>query len=209
MMSSTTYDWKECFKDWEMGPLIQTVYLPYKNIWWIAHSQLTGGNGVYNPVSGYWEYANWNDFYGAAVAAGAPVTSTMNFSSACQTLDTFFNPGGLNFQCAVKHEWCCSGDDCWCVQQWNTGGTYTTNSACLSACCPSSGYTCLPMVGCIPAPSGAVPFFPTQTDCQNCITNPLCPDYAVCETITWNCDSGFTYNSCDDSLGPINLVSPS
>ena len=183
-------------------------YRPYINIWWIAHPQLTGGNGVYNPVSGYWEYANWNDFYGAAIAAGAPLTTTMSFSSACSTMDTYFNPGGLNFQCAVKNEWCCSGDDCWCVQQWDTGGTYTTNASCLSACCPTSGYTCLPIIGCIPAAQGAIPFFPTQNACQNCLANPLCPDYALCETITWDCDSGFTYNSCDTSIGPINLISP-
>tara|TARA_R110000824_G_scaffold269809_2_gene458272 strand:+ start:7207 stop:19128 length:11922 start_codon:yes stop_codon:yes gene_type:complete len=208
MMSSTTYDWTECFKDWDFGPLVQTVYLPFKNIWWIAHPQLTGGNGVYNPVSGYWEYANWNDFYGAAVGAGVPLTTTMSFSSACSTMDTYFNPAGLNFQCAVKNEWCCSGEDCWCVQQWNTGGTYTTNTSCLSACCPSSGYTCLPQIGCMPAAQGAIPFFPTQNDCQNCLTNPLCPDYGACATITWDCNSGFTYNSCDTSIGPINLISP-
>ena len=148
-MSATTYDWTDCYHQ-SNTPSIN--YRPYKRIWWIAHPQLTGGNGVFNLNSGYWEYPTWNDFYGAAVAAGAPVTTLMSYSSVCQTLDTFFNPGGLNFQCMTKIEDCCNGDDCYCVQQWGTGGTYATEVLCEPDCCPTpqSGYTC--SVGsCVPA----------------------------------------------------------
>ena len=88
-----TYTWLDCFHQFS-GASNNTTYRPYVNIWWIAHPQLTGGNGVFNPTSGYWEYPNWNDFYGAAVAAGVPLTPTMSFSSACETMDTYFNPGG-------------------------------------------------------------------------------------------------------------------
>tara|TARA_R110000824_G_scaffold13374_1_gene58392 strand:- start:185 stop:12442 length:12258 start_codon:yes stop_codon:yes gene_type:complete len=207
-MSATTYDWMDCYHQFS-GMAI--TYRPYVNIWWIAHPQLTGGNGVFNPTSGYWEYPTWNDFYGAAVAAGAPVTTLMSYSSACQTLDTFFNPAGLNFQCMTKWEQCCIGEDCWCVQQWDSGGTYTTNSLCLSACCPTtdSGYTCSLTNGqCVPASPLAVPFFTTINDCTNCLTNPNCQYYMDCNPISWECDSGHTTNSCSDSLGPINTISP-
>ena len=203
-MSATTYDWTDCYHQFS-GAI---NYRPYKRIWWIAHPQLTGGNGILNLNSGYWEYPTWNDFYGAAVAAGAPVTTLMSYSSACQTLDTFFNPGGLNFQCMTKLEDCCNGDDC-CVQQWGTGGTYATEVLCEPDCCPTpqSGYTC--SVGlCIAAAPSATPFFPTQLDCTNCINDPTCPDFLNCNPITYDCESGSTTNSCDDSLGPIDTIAP-
>jgi len=205
-MSATTYDWTDCYHQFS-GASIN--YRPYKRIWWIAHPQLTGGNGILNLNSGYWEYPTWNDFYGAAVAAGAPVTTLMSYSSACQTLDTFFNPGGLNFQCMTKLEDCCNGDDCYCVQQWGTGGTYATEVLCEPDCCPTpqSGYTC--SVGlCIAAAPSATPFFPTQLDCTNCINDPTCTAYTECNPITYDCESGSTTNSCDDSLGPIDTIAP-
>ena len=205
-MGTTNYDWMDCYKEFTTS---SSIYRPYTNIWWIAHPQLTGGGGVFNPSSGYWEYPNWNEFYGAAVAAGVPVNTSMSYSSTCQTLDTFFNPGGLNFQCMTKWEQCCSGNDCYCIQQWNTGGTYTTEALCTPDCCPTpqSGYTCSLGV-CVVAPISSVPHFTTLNDCNNCITDPLCPEFTTCNPITWDCDSGRTYNSCSDSLGPINTVSP-
>ena len=206
-MSSTTYDWMDCYHQFSGASSIN--YRPYKRIWWIAHPQLTGGNGILNLNTGYWEYPTWNDFYGAAVAAGAPVTTLMSYSSACQTLDTFFNPGGINFQCMTKLEDCCNGDDCYCVQQWGTGGTYATEVLCEPDCCPTpqSGYTC--SVGlCIAAAPSATPFFPTQLECTNCINDPTCTAYTECNPITYDCESGSTTNSCDDSLGPIDTIAP-
>lgn len=206
-MSATTYNWEDCYHQFSG---VSINYRPYKRIWWIAHPQLTGGNGILNLNSGYWEYPTWNDFYGAAVAAGAPVTTLMSYSSACQTLDTFFNPAGLNFQCMTKLEDCCNGDDCYCVQQWGTGGTYATEVLCEPDCCPTpqSGYTCSAVGQCIPAAPSAIPFFTTLNDCNNCLSDPNCQYFLDCNPITYDCESGSTTNSCGDSLGPIDTIAP-
>jgi hypothetical protein len=206
-MSATTYDWMDCYH--QFSGFSVTTFRPYKTIWWISHPQLTGGNGVLNLNSGYWEYPTWNDFYGAAAAAGAPVTTLMSYSSACQTLDTFFNPAGLNFQCMTKWEQCCSGDDCYCVQQWGTGGTYTTEVLCEPDCCPvpQSGYTCSGG-NCVAAPTSAIPYFPTLNDCNNCVSDPNCQFFLDCNPISWDCESGTTTNSCAESLGPIDTIAP-
>jgi hypothetical protein len=206
-MSATTYDWMDCFHEFN-NLTYAPYYRPYKNIWWIAHPQLTGGNGVFNPASGYWEYPTWNDFYGAAVAAGAPVTTLMSYSSVCQTLDTYFNPGGTSYQCMTRFEDCCSSDDCYCVQQWGTGGTYATEALCEPDCCPvpESGYTC--SYGfCVPAAITAIPFFATLNDCNNCLSDPNCTAYTECVPITYDCESGTTTSTCSDSP-PIDTIAP-
>ena len=213
-MGPTPYAWEDCYRFYS-GATVgapQTWYRPYLHLMYIQHQFLSGGAGQWNQQLGVWEYTNWNDFYNTAVAAGVSLTSTMSFSSACETITAFYNPTSLNFECGTRVEQCCSGEDCYCLQQYTTGGTYSTEALCITACCDTvSGYTCQPILGCIPAGPNVSPYWGGSTalaDCNACIINPLCPSGQTCQDITWDCNSGFTTNSCGDAQGPIDQISP-
>ena len=78
-------------------------------------------------------------------------------------------------------------------------------------CCTPEpeGYTCnTPLGVCVPALQANTPpaqFFTTLVACTASLTNPTGPCYSV---TSWDCIPSSTIDTCDDSLGYINQVSP-
>ena len=123
--------WQSCFKELNIQ-IAAPFYLPYQYIKTISHPAVSGGLG----------YTTWNSFYTAAVAAFPTLTTSQTPLQACQTIDSVYW-GSNQFGCEIDMMNCCNRDDCYCYELYTTGGTFSTEAPCLTACCPTyTGWTC-------------------------------------------------------------------
>ena len=150
---------------------------------YISHPLVTGG----------YQYHTWNDFYTAA-ASVTTLNTGMSVSGVCTALHNIYNEG--NYNCKIGVRECCSPRDCYCYELFTTGGTYTTEPDCISACCPTTGWTCYSTNGVctnVTNPQGL--WFSSQLDCEDIFLNPEC-----FPRTSWECVTGITINSCDPSI---------
>jgi len=191
-VSATSYDWQDCYKDIniQLGWPFNTVISGFKKINYvesISHPLVTGG----------FQYHNWNDFYTAA-ASVTTLNTNMTVSGVCTALSNIVGTG--SYDCDIITKECCSSADCYCYELFTSGGTYLTEPDCISACCPTTGWTCyyangVPQGTCINVQNPIPPFYMLKTDCEDPLINTQC----FPET-SWQCITGTTIYSCDPSI---------
>jgi len=208
--SNPAYQWQSCYKHLQINATyVLNYYIPYKYIKTISHPAVSGGLG----------YTSWNSFYTAASIPFPTLTTTQSALQVCQTIDSVYWASN-QFGCNIDMAKCCNRQDCYCYETYTTGGTFSTEAPCLTACCPTyTGWTC-EMVD--PNTNASTYTLPCYFISQNSpIISPLavfydtalttgqfaCNNAQICDVPDdfWSCVTT-DINTCDpngDSLGEI------
>ena len=161
------------------------TFLPTTYIESISHPMISGGT----------PFHTWQTFIDSVVAAGVTGTAAATTNSVCTMIDTQLSPW-FPFGCNILTKPCCSPDDCYCYELFETGGTYNNQIDCEVVCCPlTTGYTCDLVSTCI----GPIAFSnvysswftgpSAQSDCLSWCSG----------TTTWDCVPAVTTGTCDDA----------
>ena len=225
---NSQYGWQDCYQAIYDGQG-NMEYYPYTYVTTINHPMLSG-----TSYSTYQTF--YNDAVAAGVTGIASSTmSGLCEEIGVQLAPNIYNPNNNGCDVVTKH--CCSETSCYCYEIWFSAGTYLNSSSCLSACCDNQGWQCsLDATGlnniCIPGAiqnaTPALKWFVTQGDCQASLSSGFMPVggyyvntwngqnvsglahecLASTGVTTWNCLTGSTIDTCDDSLGEIWTVCP-